>query len=477
MTYLRHLHPVKRALPYVLCALGWLGAPACSDDDDSNRARPSTGGTGGGGTGGGTGGGGTGGKATGGAGGSGGSGGSQPDSSTTGGTGGASGDGGSAGVAGADAGQDVAVDGVYVDPQNGLDTNDGTLASPFKTITKAAASVTSGQSVNLLDGTYDIASQTSLDVTFPVTTFVQCADITFKGGTIDKITSVPVTAAFVRGAGKLAVDGLTIKDLPGHAFVLVDNGSLVLKNVVIQGSGLGTSSGTDRAVILMGGQNTQSPLTESLELDNTEISDGTGPGIALTLYGSIPSTPKLKFTNSHVDRNVQGGLVYASGAVFDAGLTVTLDAVGSTFNGNQGPGIELPRATLTMTGGEVSNNTGAGIRLSHAPSKNTLTIRDTAFAGNQGDAIRFEGSATSVLDLGKSGDAGGLVFTAVPAAGAAAVNLLAPIAGSAIGNTWMPSIQGANASGKYPAINVIGGPATGRNVTLAAGASLAVGGS
>jgi hypothetical protein len=63
------------------------------------------------------------------------------------------------------------------------------------------------------------------------------------------------------------------------------------------------------------------------------------------------------------------------------------------------------------------------------------------------------------------------VFSGVGAT-SSAVNLQALIAGTAVGNTWVASVQGADASGHFPAGTTLAGPQSGQNVTEPAGASL-----
>jgi len=97
----------------------------------------------------------------------------------------------------------------------------------------------------------------------------------------------------------------------------------------------------------------------------------------------------------------------------------------------------------------------------------------TTLDANVGDGISFAGAAGSVLDLGKTGDPGGIVFTKV-ATNHSAVHLLAAIQGFAVGETWMPSVQSANASGKYTAPQTFAAGAAGANVTVGPGGSLVV---
>src|SRR5262249_55448030 len=109
-------------------------------------------------------------------------------------------------------------------------------------------------------------------------------------------------------------------------------------------------------------------------------------------------------------------------------------------------------------------------------SVNSVTLRNAAVGNNTGNQIALAGTAASVLDLGTAASAGGVTFSGVAAGvGASAVSLSALIAGTAVGDTWMPNVQGENASGKFTSATVIPGPASGLNVTVPTGASVAVG--
>jgi hypothetical protein len=299
------------------------------------------------------------------------------------------------------------------------------------------------------------------------------ATVNWKGGTVDTVTS-PVNAVFTRAAAKVTVDGLTIKHYAGHAIVVFDNANVTLKNVTLDDAGLGTSGGADKACIAMGGQNTQVPQTPALSLDTTSITASRGNAIALSVYANLPETPTLTFLNSHLDGSVGGGsgLLVSGIPPLNAAQTVTIKATNTTFTGNQAFGIVAPRATVDLSGGDVSNNGTGGLQVTDMTSVNAIKVRKTTFGGTGGNLVTLAGTAASVLDLGKTGDLGGIVFTNV-GVNFSAVRLDAPVQGFAIGNTWIPSQQGADATGKYVTPTTLMDTA-GLNGTINAGASLVV---
>jgi hypothetical protein len=293
--------------------------------------------------------------------------------------------------------------------------------------------------------------------------------MTFNGG------GVVLNALFVRAHGTLTVNDLSISNCASYAALLYDNGHLTMNDVNITTSGL-VSSGSSGAVISMGGENEETPMTSTLTINGGGITHSSTNGIVLELYGTTAETPTITLSNTHVDSSTGVGL-WVAGTVTDASLAVTLNVTNTTFDSNTTIGLLTPLANLTMTGGSVSNNTGDGIQFN--PNTGTATtgalkIRGTAFASNGGDSIDVNASVTSTVDLGKTGDPGGLVFTGVPAS-FDAVHLEAAIPGSAVGNTWIPSVQGSDVTGKYttPTTLTSATPA-GTNVKLVAGASLVV---
>jgi hypothetical protein len=190
----------------------------------------------------------------------------------------------------------------------------------------------------------------------------------------------------------------------------------------------------------------------------------------------------LTFSSSHLDNGASGGLWVQGGT--NASLAVNLNATSTTFDGNGFWGISSPRATITFagTGNSVSNNgataaantyTPGGILLTDAASTNALTLRNAAVGGNTGNQISFAGAAASTLDLGSDTIAGAVTFSGVGAS-STAVNLTAAVAATAIGDTWLASVQGADTSGHFAAGTTLTGPVTGQNATLMTGATLNV---
>jgi hypothetical protein len=334
----------------------------------------------------------------------------------------------------------------------------------FKGDSKAAVDVSGGPVA--------FAKVPASDLGFALVVVDETAEVTWKGGVLAGVRST-VGGALVRGAGRLEVDGLTIEDLRGHAFVVLGNGHLALKNVAIRRTGLG-SAAPDHAAIALGAMRTQPTLSAALELDETTIANASGPGIVLSLAGGLASKPTIKLKDSHIDDSAGPGLWVLSPGNLSRDLTVVMAVGDTTFRRNQGGGIIVAaRARLTVTGGDIAGNLAEGIQLNDATSTNALTVRGTTFSANMGDAISFTGDAGSMLDLGQPGSEGKLAFAAIPPGGSA-VRLEAPIEGLAVGNLWVASQQGAGLDGRYAAATTFMGPVAGPNLTLTPGASLVV---
>jgi hypothetical protein len=299
-------------------------------------------------------------------------------------------------------------------------------------------------------------------------------NVTFRGATFQNVPGNDGQVFLAREEAKLTIDATVIDTSAVRAITIFDNADVVLKDSRIHRVSL-ASKGLPAAAIYLGEPDSMVPVDPSLDVQGSDISMNQVPGISLVVHATYPSTPVVKFTDSHVDDNSNGPgfLVSPSGGVH-SGVVNTVQAVNSTFNGNTGGGISAVVGSISITGGEFSGNGSSGIALTEGNYVSSLKVRGTVkIDANGGHGISFAGSDESILDLGKTGDPGGITFTGV-AATRSAVNLLAATQGHAIGNTWIPSVQGASAAGAFTSPLTIVGPASGANVTVAGGGSLVV---
>jgi hypothetical protein len=298
------------------------------------------------------------------------------------------------------------------------------------------------------------------------------ANVTFTGGTFQNVPGSGDQVFLARERAKLTIDTTVVDTSSVRAITMQDNADVVLTNSQIHGvSAAGT--GIQVSAVFMGAQNTAMPLDQTLEVVNTDITMNQTSGIGMVLYGGMASKPVIKITNSHIENNAGNGLGAGALSTIAATLVNTIETVDSTFKGNTLAGIVAPVGTVSITGGEVSGNGGHGIGLTGATVVNSLKVRGTKIDDNGGHGISFAGAAGSSLDLGKTGDPGGITFTNVDPA-RAAVSLDAAIQGFAVGNTWMPNVQGASAAGTYTTPTTIVGLTSGLNAFVASGGSLVV---
>jgi hypothetical protein len=121
--------------------------------------------------------------------------------------------------------------------------------------------------------------------------------------------------------------------------------------------------------------------------------------------------------------------------------------------------ISSPRANIAFsgTGNSVSGNgksatSAGGIRLTDPASTDALSLRNVAMNGNLGDCVFVQGTSTSTFDLGTATAAGNNTFSNVDRTALYVANQPGTTTVSAVGNTWVPNVQGAD------------GPATSRRI-------------
>lgn len=364
--------------------------------------------------------------------------------------------------------QDVELEG----PATGVTVAGGTFTMTGATFTGFSTAVdVRNDTVASIEATADMVRNPAANCFACVAVIQENATVTWNGGGLSNYAGVG-PAFFVRGTSRFTATNVTIENHVGTAIRVWDDSHVTLTRSRIVNAGRAVGQTTDRAAIYAGPQNTAAPVTTSLELVETTITEGPGPAIAFVHYGNLAFAQTLTLTRSHVDGNTGPGLVVVAAGTVLPTASFTVTATDSTIDGN-GAGISVRRATLALTGGSVSRNLGTGIELTSATEANQLSVRGTTFDANSGDAIAFVGDATSVLDLGTTAAPGGLVFQGITAP-AVAVRLGATHQGSAIGNTWVPNEQGADATGHYTAARTLTSVDVGRNAAIAPGSSLVV---
>ncbi len=142
-------------------------------------------------------------------------------------------------------------------------------------------------------------------------------------------------------------------------------------------------------------------------------------------------------------------------------LPTNLTITGSHIHDNDGLGIDVNTngtGTLTVTNTELNNN---GTLSSQIPGAVRVTgsILNVKFRGvnvhNNGGTnpnyygIAMQGTSGSSYDFGTFASPGGNTFLGGTGGAALTIQSPAGLTVPAVGNTWVPSLQGADASGKY----------------------------
>jgi large repetitive protein len=275
----------------------------------------------------------------------------------------------------------------FVDPTNGLDTNRGTLVSPFKTITQAATVDASGQRIFVYSGgtatgaitlnsdewVIGQASTTAFDTLFAISppsgTTARPAmntGTTTLGDTItlaanaklQGLSLATTTATGITGSGGLtgvSVSESSITTTTGTALNLNNvAGTMTFSSISKNGTGGGISLvGTHPTLTISGGA-IQSTTTAAVSINGgtADFSDGG------TITNSAGASVSVQ---SHT-----GGTVTFSGAISDSGTGIFL-------NGNTGGTITFSGTLTLSTGANTAFNVAGGGTVNVINSNNTVS--------------------------------------------------------------------------------------------------------
>ncbi len=198
-------------------------------------------------------------------------------------------------------------------------------------------------------------------------------------------------------------------------------------------------------------------------------------GLGIGLEGkSDPDS--LVQTVSLTDSQLRGNAVgLKAEALAQAAVTLlNTEVTGNTLAGILFSGTDLTSgSSLHMTGGSLSDNLGRGFDSATETARPVrVTLRGVKVLGNGGHGLHLGGSVAAVFDLGSVAQPGlnvlqnpgtGNAFAALVVDGSSFVN--------AVGNTWLLSTQGTDATGQYPAgeydyTEVLGPVSAGQNYRI-----------
>ena len=434
----------------------------------------------------------------------------------------------------ADAPGDVAIDSadaaalhdVYVDPTNGLDTNVGTAALPFKTIRKASTVVPAGSTVWLADGTYNAANQGgATPLALPDGARVSAKNVglaildglqVVANGASNAVAGV-VFKSGAAGAATLAAAGATKVTLTQSSFtgllpssgvvVIGDAAELVIVGGTFDGAGGGVegfgyqligATGTSKltldgvtmknfqasAIGVNGGSST-TPVVVLLK--NGTVLDTIGTADNCASGGSIVLTKNVSLTvdASEIKNAKTAGICVRNGTASQVHVTLQNGAkLTNDVNGirsEPGTGSEM---TLVVNGATFTSNISAGIFFDGSGSfditASTATGNGSGISVNAGlplavkmrqstsanNTFAFSANGTALtLDLGTVASPGANTFTGNTTSGLQ-LGIPAGQTATAVGNTWNAGLQSADAAGHYTAGTSVAGPASGGNYQL-----------
>lgn len=195
------------------------------------------------------------------------------------------------------------------------------------------------------------------------------------------------------------------------------------------------------------------------------VLDGGRVGIAFATPGTGPGFFDL--TKASAVRNMSGN------AIVGSNVTATLNDVDLSGNGRMA--IEANSGAWDLRAVTIKQNAVAGIYLQGASAiaKGKLTMRGSTVTQNGGDGVYLFDNVLG--DLGTGATPGGNTITGNTGAGINVAGFTGATTISAVGNTWRPSVQSANALGRYVGGVSANGPVpriSGNNYAITAGWSL-----
>lgn len=402
---------------------------------------------------------------------------------------------------------------IHVSP-SGDDANDGVM-SPVKTLKRAiglAAADTKVTQIALAIGTYSASSGEIFPYTVP-------PNVTVVG---------PAGGGAVLAGGKMS-PAITIKDsglqdldLQDFTTAITATGPASLKNVRVLtsttavqaetaakltvdnlsisgtpaacGTGIVLNGAAELAVSKLDTRN----LQVSLDARDQSVTDISGATISqdLSCPSAMPimrvaSSGRFHLSDSLLDGGSSGIQINAKSADFDVLIKNTI--IRNMKNGTLGGNFGLEAVSFQMIGGELSNTTGTAVQI----GTGTWTFTGVTIKQNRDLALYIQGvgggtqaklvmrgctvtnngvgidvSDDAIGDFGSVSDPGKNVFRDNNGGGLNLDGGLGATHVDAVGNTWNPNTQGADANGVYPITATITGPVTGSNFNLGNGWSL-----
>jgi len=256
------------------------------------------------------------------------------------------------------------------------------------------------------------------------------------------------------GVADLTVTTLTTHDL-GTAVDALNHSSQKVGAIDISDANLMSTLGATCVPGVL------SVMNQGLTLSGSMV-DGGSMGIEVFGSGSPPSLP-VTITNTTL-RNLQFGLL-----ITGAMTRIASSAITDNVTGLQGASGSWSLTKVTIS----RNSLGIVISGDTVNGPSLLTMRDCAVANHTNNGIELFDYTDA--DLGTTASPGNNVLTSNFPVGLLIGGPAGPTQIDAVGNTWVPNVQDADAVGHYPTVATVTGPigsVFGNNFAIASGWSL-----
>lgn len=397
---------------------------------------------------------------------------------------------------------DAAPTELFVDPAIGVDENDCSRSRPCRTLIQALMRATAGQTIFLADGVYSVTAEMSHP---PVPAGVTIAAMT--PGAVTLLGDVNASAFSLQGDA--TIRGLLLRGF--SAGIVASEGQVTLEGLQIEDTAIGLDLQGSVQVVAQGltftaGQSAfQMRTAADLRLIDSTISDmgpncsgGVGIGYlqdsatvrfervtAQSNYGSLElrQASSAYIVESTLINNGTDGC--GRSTHIDMGESATLSLTDTTIE--QGPGSGI----LALADNQVSIMGGSFVGLDQPEglyvSASYLDVRGTKFSGyftamrlGKGQSIvrgvevngnvvgiDFNADEGGSLDLGNAEEPGGNTIQQNSDTGLRVFGSSGSVI-NAVGNTWNPGEQGADANGQMTPGMTLVGPVSGSNFQLSA---------
>lgn len=305
------------------------------------------------------------------------------------------------------------------------------------------------------------------------------AHLTINGGACDGFgfANQPASLlAVLDPLGRLTLNGVTLRGAPSAmfanspvAFVELTRGEANIVNSVLE-----ATPGNRHALGVRLGIEQSLTAAPRLTLTNTTIRGLSSPtadaahAVSLDRLGQSDQGHVFVTITGGTLEDCRGGVLLRSGAGGTAHLTMT----GTTVRNMLEPGVRIAQFTdsdVAIDGVSFTNNE-RGLSLLGPAAAHQLRVRNSTFSGNTTTGVYLEGGAAASFDLGTLASAGSNVFSGTTMSHLSSSTGAMPVV-FAVGNTWAPNQQGADAMGRYTAMGAGGvfdvvGATSGANVRL-----------